>query len=84
MPKLVCVKCQRELSPVRNEVFCVNPLGGFPYEVYMADKWGCPECKTEVIAGMGMNPVLRHDRLDFAKQFKKLKLTKELIYNYGR
>jgi hypothetical protein len=66
MPDLVCVKCQRKLRIEKNGVNAIEftPVhtkeGKFlqlePYQVHDTDKWKCPTCGIEVLAGFGQQP----------------------------
>jgi len=66
MPDLVCVKCQRKFRIEKNGVDAIEftPVhkmtGEFlqmePYQVHSTDKWKCPGCGIEVLAGFGQNP----------------------------
>jgi len=56
MPKLVCVKCQRELSPVKNGVSCVDMfhIPPEPYQIYEADKRLAHLPRVKIAERMGM------------------------------
>jgi len=60
--RLVCVKCEVELRPEKNGV--VVPVMFMEntkvYEIYRADKWMCPKCGYEVVAGFGKLPMAEH------------------------
>src|SRR5271165_5090346 len=36
-----------------------------PYKLWSGDKWKCEGCGTEIISGVGMNPVSEHYQEDF-------------------
>lgn len=66
MPDMVCVKCQRKFRIEKNGVEAIEftPIhtkeGKFlrlePYQIFSTDKWKCPGCGIEVLAGFGQNP----------------------------
>lgn len=63
MPDMVCVKCHRKMRIEKNGVQAIEftPIhtkeGKFlrlePYQVHDSDKWKCPCCKIEILAGFG-------------------------------
>ena len=56
--KLVCPKCQVELYPKQNGVYCINYDGyGEPYQVDQCDIWACGECNFEVAGGFTKGPI---------------------------
>jgi len=66
MPMLVCVKCKRQLRVEKNGVDAIEftPIhtkeGNFlrlePYRIFSSDKWKCPSCDFEVLAGFPSEP----------------------------
>jgi predicted RNA-binding Zn-ribbon protein involved in translation (DUF1610 family) len=62
MPKLVCVKCEVELKPETNGVRVAEMFNHNTqvYKVWSADKWKCPICGVEVVAGFGNYPLMEH------------------------
>lgn len=67
MPMLVCVKCKRQLRIEKNGVDSVEfiPIhstktkkfiGYEIYRVWSSDKWKCPECDFEILAGFPHSP----------------------------
>jgi hypothetical protein len=66
MPDMVCVKCQRKFRIEKNGVEAIEftpthtKEGKFlrlqPYQIHSTDKWKCPGCGIEVLAGFGQNP----------------------------
>lgn len=60
MPRLVCVKCKTELKPIENGVSSVEMADFGAYKLWNSDKWGCPECGFEVLAGFAQEPMAGH------------------------
>lgn len=56
MPKLVCIKCQCLFKIEKNGISAVELVRGRPYEMSDADKWKCPVCGMEILAGFGAAP----------------------------
>jgi len=50
----VCVKCHREMVPVKNEVLVRDEQkGDFPSTYRYGDLYECPGCKGQIITGFG-------------------------------
>ena len=54
MPKIICVKCEVQCQILKNgvpliEMFLDPPQ---PYKILSSDKWQCPICKHEILAGI--------------------------------
>ena len=60
MPKMVCVQCQRELTPLKNGVIVVEMMWSgsvpSPYKLWAADLWKCAKCDTRIVAGFAEHP----------------------------
>lgn len=72
MPKLVCVKCQRQLRPETNGATVIDYASFGPYKVWDADIWKCPECGQKIVAGFAEHPFMEHWHTDFAERLKQL------------
>ncbi len=83
MPKIVCVKCKRELRVAKNEVYYIETFKYGPYRVWNADKFQCPECGTEILSGYGNNPILSHFDKDFADKLNTIKANWTYIEEMG-
>lgn len=59
MPKVTCVKCEKEMRPKENDATYLETTGPErePYKVWSADVWACPLCEFEVVSGFGLKPV---------------------------
>lgn len=53
MPKLVCIKCHCLFKIEKNGISAVEMVRDKPYEMSDADKWKCPKCGIEILAGFG-------------------------------
>ena len=57
----VCVKCEVELYPEKNDIRVLDTMpGGSPYKIWCADKWKCPICGIEIVTGFGLGPIAEH------------------------
>jgi hypothetical protein len=56
MPKLVCLKCNCLFKIEKNGMSAIEMVRGEPYEMSSADKWKCPGCGMEILAGFGLAP----------------------------
>lgn len=75
MPKMVCVKCEVEFKCEKNgvkvaEMFNKNQA---VYKVWNADKWKCPMCGMEVVAGFANQPMMEHFEGDINKFLTEVK-----------
>ncbi len=73
MPKMVCVQCQRELTPLENGVYLIEiawfDARPMPYKIYQADLWKCAKCDTRIVAGLALNPAARRFDAGFGDLF---------------
>jgi hypothetical protein len=62
MPKMVCVKCEVEFQCEKNGVKVIELMNHnqSPYKIWDTDKWKCPICGIEVIAGFAQAPLMEH------------------------
>lgn len=81
--KPVCKPCQRFFRPKKNGFAFVEamPTSGplpakpgteeperwEPYKLWMGDLWECKGCGTEIIVGVGREPISEHYLDDFEK-----------------
>jgi len=82
--KLVCVRCQIELRPVKLGMPVVEMAGSpaRPLRIWFADVWGCKECGFEVCAGFSKHPIEWFDER-FARYLESAK-AHEIVYDYER
>lgn len=76
MPKPICVKCHTFFRPKKNGFYFLEgmPLKGalpglaepdrwMPYKIWSADLWECQSCGTEIVVGVGAQPLgIQHER----------------------
>jgi len=65
--KLVCVKCGKELRCKKNEIIVEELVLSKSCRIWEADLWKCPGCRTEIIAGFGLEPIAEHFQEDYQK-----------------
>ncbi len=73
----VCVPCKCTMEPEKNgfEVVLMTPE---PYQVFQGDKWKCPRCGHETVAGFGLHPIaesFRDDWKEYLERSKPLEVT---------
>ncbi len=86
MPKLVCVQCELEykIAVTGNyviEMFCDPPE---PYKIFNGDRWECPGCGHQIIAGFALDPLAEHFQDKFSGLLNKIFESKDTIYCYER
>jgi|WetSurMetagenome_2_1015567.scaffolds.fasta_scaffold01396_22 hypothetical protein len=81
MPRPLCVKCQVEFKPERNDVV-VDVLDGHgkSYQLWCADLWECPQCGNQIITGYGNEPYARRGQVDYAKVLRASRANLEYVY----
>jgi len=81
-----CVKCERDLRPEKNGVFLVELTRrsrdgeSYPYAIWHADLWMCPQCKVKIISGYSAEPTY-HYQEGFGSLLKLVQL-REVYYNH--
>lgn len=84
MPKMVCVKCEVEFRCEKNGVKVAEMFNHNTrvYKVWNTDKWKCPICRVEVIAGFGQEPIMEHFEGDIDKFLLDIKNRgEEVVYD---
>ena|SRR3989442_5487144 len=69
MPTMVCVPCAVFFKVEKNAVAFEEGMGdgrGRPYKLWFADRYQCPQCGTQVLAGLNKEPVAEHYQKDYA------------------
>ena len=65
MPKPVCVQCNVQFKPEKNDQRCIEMANFGAYKIWSSDKWKCPECGVEILFGFGNEALYEHFELDF-------------------
>jgi hypothetical protein len=65
----ICVPCSRTMNAEKNGV-CFTTIfsDGRRYQLWSGDKWKCPDCKAEIIVGVGQSPIAEHYERNFAEK----------------
>lgn len=77
--KPICVPCQRFFRPKKNGFYFIEamPVAGqpspgtaeperwTPYKVWSGDLWECEGCGTQVVVGVGREPLTEHYHTNF-------------------
>ncbi|MDP2661182.1 MAG: hypothetical protein Q8R28_10690 [Dehalococcoidia bacterium] len=66
MHRPVCVPCETEMRPTRNDVAVVDYAAFGPYKVWDADEFTCPSCGYRIVVGFGNAPLYHHRDEGFA------------------
>lgn len=63
----VCVKCQIQLRKIKVGVAVIDMFSHppKPYQVWLADLFECPICKTRIVSAFADNPLGRYFEGDF-------------------
>lgn len=77
MPKLVCIKCKCLFKIEKNGISAIETVRGKPYEMSDADKWKCPKCGIEILAGFGAAPWIKAHQFEQPNIIEFLKDAKE-------
>ena len=63
----ICVNCRKKMKPEKNGVYFLEYAHFGPYKLWHSDKWKCPTCGYEILAGFGFSPVRQHFDEDFTE-----------------
>lgn len=82
---MVCVTCRRFMRPKKNGVYIEELAPGnkdtiedpareswWPYKLWAADLYECPQCKVQMVGGFGGLPVSEHYRDGYAELRERL------------
>ena len=80
--KPICVPCGRFYRPEKNGVLFVEMVheapalgsGYSPYKLWSGDKWKCSNCGSEVIVGVGREPISEHYYPDFTETMERARI----------
>ena len=65
MPRPLCVKCQVEYWPAKNDIVVEEMASFGSYKLWCADLWECPKCHHQIISGYGNSAYAEHWQADF-------------------
>ena len=70
MKRPICVRCQTEFRNIKSgiaviEMFSQPPE---PYQIWLADLFECPTCKTRIVSGFAQEPLTHHFERDFERR----------------
>lgn len=85
MPKLVCVPCQRQYRVVKSGNYVVDMFQHppEPYKILNGDRWECPGCGHQIIAGFAQQPLAEHFEDRFQDLLDKVLADKNTIHCYN-
>ena len=86
MPKITCVKCQKELRPKKNDVAFVETSGPerSPYKIWLADLWACPVCGVEIVSGFGCAAIHGNWEEDFEQSLHREQKRGPVFYSHEK
>lgn len=62
MPQPICVPCKVEMVCDKNEAYVHDPPSGqFPATYWSGDRYRCPKCGHQIIAGIASKGVMVDD-----------------------
>ncbi len=71
----ICVPCKQEMQCELSDCIVNDPASGnFPATYWIGDKWKCPKCGHEIVAGCGIRG-LTADKLDPDKVRNSIEFT---------
>lgn len=82
MRKPLCIKCQTQFRVVKVGVTVARMFSDppVPYNLTKADLLECPGCGTQIVAGYGKHPYVRHHESDFENC---LAMANDLVRDYS-
>lgn len=74
MPRIICSKCNLQMSVVRVGVYVVDMFldPPQPYRIYSGDLYKCTGCDTEMVSGLAANPIATHHEDKFEEVLKDI------------
>jgi hypothetical protein len=82
MPRPVCVKCEVEYRPEKNDIVVEEIVSFGSYKLWCADLWKCPGCEHLLITGYGNQAFAEHYQNNYKEILFKTKTFK--IYEKPR
>jgi len=75
MKRPICVKCQTEFRNIKSGIAVIDMFSDppEPYQVWLADLFECPTCKTQIVSGFGDRLLVRHHDVDFKQHLRFLR-----------
>lgn len=86
--KPICVPCQRFFRQKKSGYYFIEGMPSIghgakrgreagpddwrPYKLWAGDLWECPDCKAQIVSGIGLNPISEHYREDFGRMTENL------------
>lgn len=70
MATIICVPCKRFFRIERNGIWWEEGFGDGrerPYKLWASDRYECPSCHTQILAGIPPHPIAEHYEKDYSK-----------------
>lgn len=82
MAVLICPAChvQMKTTKIGQPVELMTVDG--PYQLFMADQYGCPKCGHEVISSLGPAPISEHYRPEYPEIRARLEAAESPVVQY--
>ena len=67
MKRPICVRCQTEFQQIKSGVSVIDMFSQppKPYQIWLADLFECPTCKTRIVSGFAQDSLSKHFNKDF-------------------
>jgi len=69
--RIVCITCGVELRCVKSGEASIEGASFGPYKLWHSDRYGCPQCGFEVLAGFSQERIAEHYEPDFGETVKR-------------
>ena len=83
MKRPICVRCQTEFRNIKSGTAVIDMFSQptEPYQVWRADLFECPMCKTQIVSGFAQEPLAEHYQDSFGYWLRKA-IEGTHVYNY--
>jgi hypothetical protein len=71
--RIVCVTCLLELRCVKTGETSIEGAAFGPYKLWQSERYGCPQCGFEVLAGFAQERIAEHYEPSFNETVARLK-----------
>jgi len=80
--RIACYDCLVEMKCVQNGIYVIEQDDkGYPYKLWSADLWMCPECGATVIRNFADRPICHYsaDRERFDKELADARAVEAMV-----
>ena len=67
MKRPICIRCQTEFQQIKSGISVIDMFSQppEPYQIWLADLFECPTCKTRIVSGFAQDSFIKHFNKDF-------------------